>query len=233
MYERSILDLVREDALRLHKKLGGSDRRKLDEYLDSVRSVERRVQAGENEKEKRPRPKIEIPRSTPRDHLKYAGLMLDLLVLAFQTDTTRIATFMLGNAGSNRTYPWLGVREGHHNLSHHGKDPKKLEQIRRIDRYNARLFAHLVRRMKSVPEGEGTLLDNCMLVYGCAIADGNAHNHNNLPVLLAGRGGGTITPGRHVRYRRTPMCNLFLSMLDRMGVGEERFGDSTGRLADL
>ena len=219
MYDRSILDLVREDARRLNKKLGGADRGKLDEYLESVRAIERRIQAAERDTEERPRPEIALPRGIPRDYAEHLRLTMDLLILAFQTDTSRIATFMFGNAGSNRTYPWLGVRQAHHNLSHHGRNRKKMDLIRRIDRFQVEQFAYLIEKMKATPDGDGTLLDNSMILYGCAIADGNAHNHNNLPVLLAGRGGGTLTPGRHVRYKRnTPMCNLFLSMLDRMEV---------------
>ena len=141
---------------------------------------------------------------------------------------------MIASDGSNRSYDWLGVREGHHSLSHHEHNPAKIEQVRKIDRYHVEQFAYFVQKLKGIREGEGTLLDNCMVVLGSGIGDGNRHNHHDLPVLLAGRGGGTITPGRHVRYdRNTPICNLYLSMLERAGVQADRFGDSSGKLDRL
>jgi hypothetical protein len=140
----------------------------------------------------------------------------------------------MANEGSNRTFPWIEVRDGHHSLSHHGGNVEKTDKIQKIDQFYVEQFSYLVQKMKATPEGEGTLLDNSMLVYGGAIGDGNRHNHDELPILLAGKGQGTIATGRHVRYPRgTPLCNLFLSMLDRVGVKEERIGDSTGRLSDL
>ncbi|MBV8879142.1 MAG: DUF1552 domain-containing protein, partial [Planctomycetaceae bacterium] len=164
----------------------------------------------------------------------YVKLMMDLLVLAFQTDTTRIATFVLANEGSNRTFPWLEVRDGHHSLSHHGGNVEKTDKIQKIDQFYVEQFSYFVRKMKAIPETDGTLLDHSMVVYGGSIGDGNRHNHDELPILLAGGGQGTITTGRHVRYPRgTPLCNLFLSMLDRVGLKEETFGDGTGRLNDL
>ena len=157
-----------------------------------------------------------------------------MIVLAFQTDTTRIASFMFANAGSNRDYRHIDVPEGHHGLSHHGDDPKKLAKISEINRFHVTQLAYLLERLQSIPEGEGTLLDHSMICYGSALSDGNRHNNENLPVLLAGRGGGTIDPGRHVRYEQeTPMCNLFLSMLDRVGAPTDFIGDSTGRLGGL
>jgi hypothetical protein len=160
--------------------------------------------------------------------------MCDVLVLAFQTDSTRVATFMLANAGSNRSYRDVDVPDGHHNLSHHGGNPDKLEKIRRINRFNVTQLGYLLQKMKSIPEGDGTLLDHAMIVYGSGISDGNRHNNENLPVLLAGRGGGSIDTGRHVIYEHeTPMTNLFLSMLDRMDAPVDFLGDSTGRLAGL
>jgi hypothetical protein len=161
-------------------------------------------------------------------------LMFDLLALAFQTDTTRIATYIIAHDGDNRPYPMVGVAEGHHDLSHHGNDETKKQKIARINRFHTTQFAYFLEKLKSVREGEGTLLDNCMIVYGGAIADGNAHNHDNLPVLLAGRGGGSLRGGRHVKLgRETPMTNLYLSLLDRMGVPADRVGDSTGKLDDI
>jgi hypothetical protein len=157
-----------------------------------------------------------------------------MLVLAFQTDSTRIATYMFANAGSNRSYKEIGVPDGHHDLSHHGGDAQKLEKIRQINRFHVSQLSYLLRRLKSITEGEGTLLDNCMICYGSGLSDGNRHNNENLPVLLAGRGGGTIDPGRHIRYEEeTPMCNLFMAMLEGVGVQTRYVGDSTGTLRGL
>jgi hypothetical protein len=157
-----------------------------------------------------------------------------MMVLAFQTDLTRVCTFMLANEGSNRTYRTIGVSDGHHTLSHHEGKAEKQEQIARINRFHASQVAYLLGRLQSIREGDGTLLDHCMITFGAGISDGNRHNNENLPLIMAGRGGGTIATGRHIRYSfETPMCNLLLSMIDRMGVSAERFGDSTGRLHGL
>ncbi|MCO6457794.1 MAG: DUF1552 domain-containing protein [Pirellulaceae bacterium] len=232
--QKSILDYISDDARRLQNQLSGSDNRKLDEYLTGVREIERRLELAERESAGSSRVAHQPPASTPSDYTEHLRLMCDMLVLAFQTDSTRIATFMLANAGSNRSYRQIGVSDGHHDLSHHGGDRAKHEKIRRINRYHVSQLAYLLERLKSIPEGEGTLLDNCMICYGSAISDGNRHNNENLPILLAGRGGGSIDPGRHVRYREeTPLCNLFMSMLDRIGAPAEFIGDSTGRLDRL
>jgi hypothetical protein len=233
LYRRSVLDLVSDDARKLDADLGVADRRKLEEYLEAVRSIEKQIQSAERDEARR-LPQMEAPEGIPAEFPAYVRLMLDLVVLAFQTDTTRIATFVLANEGSNRTFPWIEVRDGHHSLSHHAGNVEKLEKIQKIDQFYVEQYAYLVRRMKATPEGEGTLLDNSMLLYGGAIGDGNRHNHNELPVLLAGNAQGTIETGRHIRYAKdTPLCNLFLSMLDRVGIKEERFGDSTGRVGQL
>ncbi|MDH3592345.1 MAG: DUF1552 domain-containing protein, partial [Planctomycetota bacterium] len=228
---KSILDFVAADAKDLRKKIARSDRKKLDEYFDGVREVERRIEmaeAGEGPVG------VKRPDGIPREYVAHVRLMYDLLALAFQTDTTRVATFMLANEGSNRTYPFIGVRGGHHHISHHGGDKKKIEGIRRINRFHTEQLAYFLNKLKTTKDGDGTLLDNSLIVYGSGISDGNRHNHDDLPVLVAGRGGGTLTPGRHVRYaRNTPMNNLYLSLLDRVGVNETRVGDSTGRLAGL
>lgn len=232
--QKSILDYISDDARRLQNQLSGSDNRKLDEYLTGVREIERRLELAERESAGASRVAYQPPAGTPNDYTEHLRLMCDMLVLAFQTDSTRIATFMLANAGSNRSYRQIGVSDGHHDLSHHGGDRAKHEKIRRINRYHVSQLAYLLERLKSIPEGEGTLLDNCMICYGSAISDGNRHNNENLPILLAGRGGGSIDPGRHVRYREeTPLCNLFMSMLDRIGAPAEFIGDSTGRLDRL
>jgi hypothetical protein len=161
-------------------------------------------------------------------------LMFDLMVLAFRMDMTRVGTFMVARDGSDRTFRWLGISEGHHTLSHHGSDQHKLDAVAKIDHFYFEQFAYFLQKMKSVKEGDRTLLDNSMILYGAGIGDGDRHNHNNLPIVLAGRGRGTITPGRHVKYAKdTPLCNLYLSMLERMGVKQDRFGDSTGALPNL
>jgi hypothetical protein len=174
------------------------------------------------------------PAGVPKEFEQHIRLMYDLMALAFQTDTTRISTFVIAHDGSNRPYPFIGVTEGHHDLSHHGNDEIKKQKIAKINRFHTTQFAYFLDKLKSIKEGEGTLLDNCMIVYGSGLADGNAHAHDHLPVLMAGRGGGTIQTGRHVRYEKeTPMTNLFVSMLERLGAPVERVGDSTGKLREL
>jgi len=231
-FNQSILDFVREDANRLRSQLGSADLRRLDEYLTSIREIERRIN------QTTPAPEaangVQRPAGTPADMRQHIRLMTDLLVLAFQTDMTRVATFVYANEGSNRNYRIINVSEGHHDLSHHGNDRAKLAKIGQINRFHIEQFAYLLERLKAVREGEGTLLDNCMIMYGSGNGDGNRHNHDELPILLAGKAGGSLRSGRHVRYtRNTPLCNLYLEMLDRMGVRQDRFGDSTGRLAQL
>ncbi len=232
-YQKSILDFVLEDARGLQGELGMADQRKLEEYLTSVREIEQRI--GRAEQVSRVElPKIAQPEGIPQAYEDHARLMLDLQVLAFQGDVTRISTFMFANDSSNKNYPQIGVTDGHHDLSHHGRDEAKQEKIAKINRFHMEQFAYLVEKLQSVPEGDGTLLDHVMLCYGSGLSDGDAHNHDDLPVLLVGGGNGTLQPGRHVRYaENTPMANLFLSMLDRMGAGVDRFGDSTGRLKGL
>jgi hypothetical protein len=179
-------------------------------------------------------PEYNLPEGIPRDTAEHIRLMYDIMALAFQTDSTRIATFMLANAGSNRSYPEVEVKEGHHSLSHHREDEDKKSQIARIDKFLVEQYAGFLKKLRSIKEGDGTLLDNCMILYGSAIADGNRHSHDDLPIILAGKGGGTIQTGRHVAYPdETPMNNLFLSMLDRVGAKVESIGDSKGRLKHL
>jgi hypothetical protein len=174
------------------------------------------------------------PTGIPADYAQHVCLMMDMIVLAFQTDQTRICTCMFAHAGSNRSYAEIGVPDGHHDLSHHGGDAEKLDKIRQINLYHVQQLAYLLERLRSIPEGGGSLLDRCMIVYGSGISDGNRHNNENLPVLLAGRGGGTIESGRHLVYDvETPMTNLFMSMLDRVGASVDHLGDSTGRLPHL
>jgi hypothetical protein len=232
-YSKSVLDFVLDDAQSLRTKLGIADQRKLDEYLNAVRELETRIARAEKPDAEKTAG-ITPPTGIPKDYAEHIRLMEDLMVLAFQGDVTRVSTMVFANEGSNRSYPFIEVPEGHHDLSHHGNDAKKLDKIKKINRFHVTQFAHLLERLKSVKEGEGTLLDHSMIVYGSGIGDGNQHNHDNLPILLAGRGGGTIQPGRHLKYETgTPLNNLYLSMLDRVGAKREALGDSTGRLTDL
>ncbi len=224
---RSVLDLVLADARSLGGKLGGSDRRKLDEYLDSVRALETRIARGSDHAAI---PALDLP-ERPKDFPEHVRLMFDLIALAFQADRTRVVSFMFGNGGTNRSYEHLGLSGGHHELSHHGKDPAKIAAIRAINRHHFELFAHLLDRLAAVPEGDGTLLDHCLLLYGSGIGDGDRHNHDDLPILLAGRGGG-VRSGRHLRHDGR-VCDLLLGMLGRAGVAVDRFGDSEGRPLDL
>jgi hypothetical protein len=230
---KSVLDFVGEDAARVRGSLGAADRRKLDEYMTGVREVERRIALAQ--------PAVEVgqarftkPVGVPADFREHARLMCDLLVLAFRADLTRVATFVLANDGSNRSYPGVGVPEGHHDVSHHGGDRAKQEKIRAVNTLHVEQLAYLLGRLKAVADGDGTLLDRCLILYGSGIRDGNDHDHDDLPILLAGRGNGTVKAGRHVRYpRETPLSNLYLSMLDRFGTPVDAFGDSTGRLGGL
>ena len=232
-YRKSILDFALEDAKRLEKKLGYTDKRKLDEYLDSVRELEKRIEAMAKSNVSLPEG-FNVPAGKPRDFGAHVRLMSDMMALAFQTDSTRIASYLLAHDGDNRSYPHLGVRQGHHSISHHRNAQPSIWNLTKINRYHCSLFAHFLDRLKGIKEGDGTLLDHSMIVYGGAIGDGNRHTHHDLPVVLAGNGNGAIKTGRHARYRtNTPMANLFLNMLDIMGAPVDRLGDSTGRLKGL
>jgi len=230
---KSILDFVRADSGDLQNKLGGHDKRKLDEYFTAIRDIELRIQRAEKLPEPK-RPDYALPAGMPADYPEHCKIMCDLLVLAFQADVTRVCTFVLSNEGSNRPYPFINVRDGHHDLSHHGNDAKKKERIREINKFHTTQLAYLLGKLKSIKEGDGTLLDHSMIAYGSGNSDGNAHNHDDLPILLAGRGCGTLTPGRHIKYgKETPLNNLWMSMLDRMDVKMDSLGDATGKLAGL
>lgn len=233
-YERSVLDVVRGDAQRLANTLGGADRRKLDEYLSSIRDLETRIQSAERNRPSIPA-SVQAPSgSVPTSLEEHAHIMIDLLTLAFQTDSTRVATILLALEQSPRAYPEIGIPEAHHGLTHHQGDAGKIAKVIEINRYHMRQFAYLVQKLKSTPDGDGTLLDHVMVTYGSGLSDGNAHDHANLPLVLAGRGCGRIKPGRHVRYpKETPMANLFVAMLDRMSVPVESLGDSNGKLGYL
>ena len=233
----SILDFVLDDARRLNSRLGSHDRGKLDEYFSGVRDLENRLAKVHSSSSATD---VEAPAGLPdasgrrMAFKQHVNLMTDLMVLAFQADVTRVSSLMFARAGSNRSYREVSVPDGHHGLSHHQSRESNLEKIRRIDRFHVEQFAYFVERLKSVREGDGTLLDNCMILYGSGISDGNRHNNENLPLVLAGRGGGSIDTGRHIIYdRETPACNLFVSMLDRVGASVDSFGDSTGPLRYL
>ena len=226
--QRSILDFVMDDTRRLQRDLGQSDRGKLDEYLTSVREIERRVTSFQSFAA---RPDSPLPSGVPADYEEHMRLMCDLMVLSFQTRSTPVATLMFASEASGHTFPSLGITEGHHSLSHHEQRADKLEQLRKIDEFYIRQFAYLVGRMKSVKEGEGTLLDHSLLVYGSGIRDGDRHDHVDLPVILAGQAGGAVKSGRFRQLPSgQPMTNLYLSMLDLHGVKADRIGDSTNRL---
>ncbi len=232
-YKRSVLDFVLEDASDLKGRLGNRDRQKLDEYFTSVREIEQRL-AKFDKANVQVQGGVRIPTGVPQDYEEHIRLMADMMILAFQTDLTRVGTFMFANEGSNRSYRMIGVSEGHHDVSHHGRDKSKLEKKREIDRFHSRQLAYMLERMQSIKEPEGSLLDNSMVVYGGGISDGDRHNHDDLPILLAGKAGGRLPGGRHVKYPNgTPMNNLFLSMLDRLGIPAETLGDSTGKLQGL
>lgn len=234
-YRKSVLDFVLEDAGDLKRVLPESDRRKLDEYLYSVRDVEKRFVGIEKlSLTEEGVPDYPRPPGVPKEMSDHCRLMMDMIALAFQTDSTRILSFMFTNAGSNRGYAELGVSEGHHDCSHHGKSDTKQQKIATINRFHIQQYAYLLDRLSQIREADGTLLDNSMVVYGSGISDGDRHNHDNLPILLAGNGGGRITSGRHIRYpNKTPLCNLYLWMLQQMGVRTSNFGDSDDVLANL
>lgn len=224
----SILDMVLGQANDLRGRLGGEDRRKLDEYLQSIREIEQRLQASEKSTGLDKVPADFRPKGVPDSFREHIEVMGDLLAIAFQTDSTRIATMMIANEGSNRSYPEAGVGDGHHDVSHHGGLADKLAKKRAIDTFHMAGFAHFLGKLAQMKEGDGTILDHSMIVYGGGISDGNAHNHNNLPIVLAGGG---FPGGRHIVFPdETPLNNLYLTMLDRLGIPVETLGNSTGEL---
>jgi hypothetical protein len=232
-YRRSILDFVTADTKKLESGLGPTDRRKLDEYLSSIREVERQLEKAETDNA-RIDPHMEKPYGVPADFAEHFKLMTDMMTIAFQADLTRVMTFLVTHEGTSRAYREIGIADGHHPLTHHRNQPDLMEKVARINCYHMLQFAGWVEKLKSVKEGDGSLLDNCMIVYGAGLSDGNRHIHDDLPTLIAGRAGKTIKTGRRVVYRKeTPMCNLFLGMMDRMGVRMDHFGDSTGKIDGL
>jgi hypothetical protein len=230
---QSILDGVMEDTQKLQLTLGGTDRRKMDEYLTSVREIELQVQRAAKEGVVLD-PGIEKPFGVPAEFQDYFRLMSDMMVVAFKADLTRIATFLVAREGSVRAYPEIGVPDGHHPLTHHMGNMDMLAKVRQINELHSMLFKEFLIKLKNTPEGDSNLLDQSLICYGSGISDGNAHTHDQLPTLLAGRGGGFVKPGRHIVYQReTPVTNLFATMIERVGVRPDHVGDSTGRLADL
>ncbi len=240
-HRQSMIDFVLEDVNRLRPRLASDDQRKVDEYLNSVREVELRIARASQPKrtDTDGTPDLQSvsmpsPVGIPGDYKDHIRLLMDLMVLSFQTDQTRISTFMYANEGSNRSYNFIEVPEGHHDLSHHGNAAEKQAKIQKINTFHMDQFAYFLNKLRSIQEGDGTLLDHSMIVYGSGLGDGNRHNHDNLPILLAGGGSGSLVSGRHIEYRSDmPLNNLFLSMLDRMGVPAQGVGDSTARLHDL
>ena len=231
-HRRSILDVVTERTAELSAGLGPSDRRKLDEYLSSIREIERRIEKSEQDLTGLD-PAIDKPTGIPVTYPDYIKLMFDLQIVAFQTDLTRVVTMMMGREGSMRTYPEIGVPDPHHPLTHHRGNAEWIERVTKVNTLHTELFAGFVEKLSTTPDGDGTLLDHSVIVYGSGLSDGNRHTHEDLPVLMVGRGAG-FQLGRHIMYPKgTPMTNLFLTLLDRVGVQQETLGDSTGRIEHL
>jgi hypothetical protein len=228
---KRVIDLVREDTKDLGGKLGRQDQQKLDEYIASVRDVEERMERAAKLPEAKPPEGVQRPSGIPASMEEHIRLMADLMTLAFQADVTRVCTFVVANEGSNKPYPFIGVPEGHHDLSHHGNDKAKMAKIAQINQFHVKQLAYLLGRLRSVKEGDGSLLDQVMLAYGSGNSDGNRHNHEDLPILVAGKGGGSIRTGRHVRVpKETPLNNLWLALLQRVDVKLASLGDSSGTL---
>jgi hypothetical protein len=232
--DRSILDWVTGSLHRLEQRLGPGDRRTMSDYLDAVRDVERRIQRIEETSAVSPLPSLERPAGVPDEFDAHAGLLLDLLVLAYQADVTRVSCMQFGREQTGRTYPEIGVAEGHHDVSHHQRNPHLTEQYTKVNAYHVSIFAKMVEKMRATPDGDGTLLDHAMLIYGAAIGDGDQHTPVNLPIAILGGACGHLRGGRHLKYAlNTPFMNLGLTLLDKVDVHVEAIGDSTGRLTDL
>jgi hypothetical protein len=231
--DRSILDVLTEHTARLTSRLGPRDQAKFEEYLDSIRDVERRIQKAE-EQNSRELPVVDQPVGIPTDYAEHAEIMTDLLLLAYQTDLTRVSTFMLAREVSSRAYPEIGVADSHHPLSHHSNDVPKLERLHKVNEYHFRQFARLIDKLSAIPEGDGTMLDHSVFLYGTGISDSNTHFYDDLPIaVIAGQATG-INGGRYIRYPQgTPLANLHLTLLDKLGVRLDSFGDSTGQLTNL
>ncbi len=233
--DKSVLDYVSGSLSRLQRRVGAGDRRKLDEYFESVRDIERRIQVTEHDKVTMQVPHMARPSAVPDDYFEYAKLMMDLQVIAWQTDMTRVASFTLGRDGSNRAYREIGISDGHHSISHHQNDAERIDKLIKIDQMHVGLFGYLLEKLQNTPDGDGTLLDHSLTVFGSSLSESNLHTHDDLPIVLAGNAGGRIKGNRHLLYgEETPLNNLFLNMFDAAGVPDvHNFGDSTGRLTDL
>ena len=232
--QHSVLDFVLDDARSMERRLNPRDKEKLGQYLTSVREIETRIEKVERFGDVKD-PGVNAPEGIPSDYGQYIQLMYDMMALAFQTDSTRVATMLLAHDGSNRSFPEIDVPEGHHDLSHHFNTEEKIRKVAKIDQWYVQQFAKFLQKLKDISDVDGqSLLHNSMIIYGGGNADANRHTHTNLPLILAGAGGGALSPGRYIKQGSKPTTNLFLSLADRMGVtGLERFGDSTGRLSDI
>jgi hypothetical protein len=229
-----VLDFVPDEARDMNRRLSGRDKEKLDQYLTGIRSIETTIAQAERFGPPKD-PGTEAPPGIPQDRAQYAQLMFDMLALAFQTDSTRVATLLLGHDGDNRSLPEIGISEGHHELSHHFNNEEKIQKLMRIDHWYAQQFARFLQKLAGLQDADGrSILDNSMILYGSGNADGNRHTHSNLPLVLAGSGGGALDPGRFVQQGSKPMTNLLLRIAHEMGAQNlERFGDSTGRLENV
>jgi hypothetical protein len=233
--QKSVLDYVTASLSRLRMTIGSGDKRKLEEYLESVRDIERRIQLAEEQNVAMQLPSIERPGAVPDDYLQYTKLMIDMQVVAWQTDMTRVASLMLGRDGSNRSYREIGISDGHHSISHHQGDGERLDKLMKIDELHVSMFAYLLQRLSETPDGDGTLLDHSLVLFGSSISESNIHTHDDLPIVLAGSANGQVKGNRHLVYpKETPLNNLFLNMFDLADVPHvDGIGDSTGRLTDI
>ena len=230
----SLLDSVNDEFKRLRKTLGPKDRNRVDQYLHSIREVERRIQRAQAKAKIRPLPDTDRPAGVPASYADHARLMFDLQLLALQGDITRVITFQLARETSNRTYPEIGVRDPHHPLTHHGNDPAKIAKVAKINRFHVSLFAEFLKKLKATPEGNGTLLDNSLYLYGSGMGNPNVHDHTNLPIIVAGGAAGNMRGGRHIKFKEpTPLANLHLTLLNKVGVKRKSFADSKGEVDGL
>jgi hypothetical protein len=230
----SLLDSVTQEIGRLKNQLGQADRARVGQYLDTVREVERRIQKAEADAKDNVLPDLDRPVGVPASYADHARLMFDLQVLALQGDITRVITFQLARETSSRTYPEIGVSDPHHPLTHHGNDPEKIAKMAKINRFHVSLFAEFLAKLQATPEGDGSLLDHSLYLYGSGMGNPNLHDHLNLPILVAGGAAGKMRGGRHIRYATpTPLANLHLTLLDKVGVRLESFADSRGKVDDL
>ncbi|MFN7925952.1 MAG: DUF1552 domain-containing protein [Bryobacteraceae bacterium] len=232
--DSSLLDWVKDDISRLQKKLGNADRSRVSQYLDTVREVERRIQKAESATNDTALPDLDRPVGVPAAYADHAKLMFDLQVLALQGDVTRVITFQLARETSTRTYPEIGVPDAHHPTTHHRGDREKMAKVAKINAFHVSLFAYFLEKLKATKEGNGTLLDHSLYLYGSGMGNPDVHDHTNLPILVAGGGAGSVKGGRHIRYDKpTPLANLHLTLLDKVGVKIDSFGDSTGKMTEL